>query len=531
MRLYYTLTTIDPIIITENNTSTHDHQCLDYIPGSTVLGALASRLYNTLSAAESWSLFHSGETRFGPCYPLTGQDLALPTPASWHFAKGDSEALFYTTSDQQAQHYQRHLLSNHSAADFQRIDGTQYKQCRDGYISHTGAIGQVVQGVTTRTALSALTGKAADSQLFSYRYIAAGQTFLGWVDSEQSLEILQQHFNSRFRLGRSRNTEFGRVQLTIQTPTVATVAPINDPTQLTLWCLSDSEFISKTGLPTLTPALSQLIPEAQGQLNTQRSFIRHRRVSRFNQQRQGYDSEQCLVAAGSVLVYDLDQPLSDTTLLALSQQPVGINTQQGLGWVMVNPAWNASADLSSTTLFAGLSIATDIEDSEVPANTALTQWVSQKLGQQQQQQQTQQAAQQLVDAVITAYWRARKYNNIVPQHEAGPSSSQWRRISDQLRYNHAQWQQQLFVGEHAICKASNDRLGWGISWDNGQQPITFADNLYQLLQGCNISVLKEAVETICRYDLSSHRDLQSAIQELLKQPITTPSSDAAEAKL
>ncbi len=93
MRFYYTLKTLEPVIVSKT-TATTNHQGLDHISGSAILGLAASDLYPQLSQQPdlTWSLFHSGEVQFGPCYPLVGNELSLPTPASWHFEKGETQS-------------------------------------------------------------------------------------------------------------------------------------------------------------------------------------------------------------------------------------------------------------------------------------------------------------------------------------------------------------------------------------------------------------------------------------------------------
>ncbi len=49
-----------PLIISQQAASAGAHQSLDYIPGSVLLGLVASRLYARLDADSAWTVFHSG---------------------------------------------------------------------------------------------------------------------------------------------------------------------------------------------------------------------------------------------------------------------------------------------------------------------------------------------------------------------------------------------------------------------------------------------------------------------------------------
>ena len=174
MRLYYTLKTIDPVIISQTTATTNNHQCLDYIPGSAILGALAADRYSSLDSDTSWRSFHSGELRFSPCYPVIEDEIALPIPASWHFGKGKD--IFDTGSA----FLVRENIANLAAENANRDPITQYKQVRAGYIASTGKHASVKQGVSTKTAIERSSMSAKDSSLFSYSYIAAAQVFAGW---------------------------------------------------------------------------------------------------------------------------------------------------------------------------------------------------------------------------------------------------------------------------------------------------------------------------------------------------------------
>ncbi|AXY00924.1 hypothetical protein D1115_06475 [Vibrio alfacsensis] len=115
MRFYYILKTLEPVIVSKTTATTTNHQALDHISGSAVLGLVASDIYpqKAHDSDLTWSLFHSGEVQFGPCYPLIDGELSLPTPASWHFEKGEKVV--------NKGRYQGEKITNH--ANFERQAG------------------------------------------------------------------------------------------------------------------------------------------------------------------------------------------------------------------------------------------------------------------------------------------------------------------------------------------------------------------------------------------------------------------------
>jgi CRISPR-associated protein Csx10 len=508
MRTYYTLTTLDPVIVSQTNATTNNHQCLDYIPGSAILGALAAQLYSTLDRDDSWKMFHGGDVKFGPCYPANNHQLTLPTPASWHTIKGRSATTM--------QHFDRSVIVNQASLDFKRTDGIQYQQCREGYVSPTAASAIVNKAIATKTAINNMTGIAEEGSLFSYSYIEPTQQFIGWIESENPTYIEKAHalLQGTLSIGRSRNTEFGRVAINFLGD-MPISAPEVDKTHLTLWCLSDCECLNQQGIPTYVPELTTLIGEASGRLDAQRSFIRTTKVSRFNQRRQGLDSEQLLIRKGSVLVYELSHPLTQEQLISIEHNGLGINQHQGLGWVMVNPAWALNARLGDTPLFQGMTIPDDTPTPKVTQPmSALTRWVEAKASKQQTLAKNRTQVDALITKIAKAYRNARQYNNILNSYEVGPSSSQWRRISDELRHNNHDWKSVLFDDEHAICKANNDELGWGVTWDNGDKLVSFSDFLKHLLNNQESQVVLMLLNQMNRYDFSTFKELKKASVEL-----------------
>lgn len=503
MRIYYTLTLKDALVLSQSSATTNNHLCLDYIAGSALLGALAARLYPELTAEQSWQLFHSGACQFGPAYPLRDGEIALPVPAAWHSVKNSA---------------QRHYC-NLAATDFERDPTKQYQQYRDGFVTATGVKVQPRQSLTSRTAIEQTTQRAKEGQLYSYAYLEPDQQFAGWIEADESLlALLEPHLTGELRLGRARNGEFGRVNITTTSPEF-TPAIHNLGKRLVIWCLSDLELVDALGMPTLSPAPAMLHPALQGTLDTSRSFIRTHKVRRFNRARQGFDSEQNLISKGSVLSFELTQAAPEEVLLALAGQNAGLNRQQGLGWLAVNPEWAAISEPGQERLFSPLTLAQPQDNSAVAhADTPLLRWIQHRMSCEQGVQDREDTVRALLNRILVAYQQTRAYHHILPGYKAGPSSSQWRRIAEVARqHNHTgKCFQALFEGDAAICKASNDPLGWGIGWYD-QKPITFSTFARQILTDQNgqlldLATLRLLLERLCRYDPSTSEGLKQCEQ-------------------
>lgn len=499
MRIYYQLTTKEPLVLSQSTATTNNHLGLDYIPGSAVLGAIASRIYNQLPAEQSYALFHSGACRFGPAYPLVNDEIALPIPAAWHGLKLNNEK-----------------ISNHAAEGFERDDEQQYKQRREGFIVHTQEEAKVKQGITTRTALGDDL-RVEEGQLYTYTTLQAGQEFGGWIEteSEELLALVKPLLTGELNIGRSRSSEFGRVALYCPKEQPESVQVNNLKTSLVLWCLSDAQCFDKNGSPVFTPTVSSLHPSLEGQLNPEKSFIRTRKVRRFNRARNGLDTEQQLIAAGSVLVYDLAKPATDEVLNALAASGIGVNRQQGLGWLQVNPAWASQVEPKGQ-LFQPTKLRAKPPVSVTIKTTPLIAWVEQKLDVRQTQKATDANILKLHTEILAAYENARSYNGLPIQYQAGPSNSQWRRLDDLVK-NHEDWQRLAFDGadtpkedKTGVCKAENDELGWGLSWQTEHDGlITFSDFAKSYLSQHDNLTMRRLLEQLCRYDLSTSQGLSA----------------------
>ncbi|SUI57298.1 hypothetical protein [Shewanella baltica] len=496
MRLYFSLTNLEPLVISQSSASTNSHQCLDHIPGSAILGAIASKLYSSLSDEQSFALFHSGACRFGPAYPMHHDEIAMPIPASWYKIKNDG-----------------HTLYNHAAANFSRDKEKQYQQCRNGYITSKNIDVLVKQGLTTRTAIDEQTQRASDGQLYSYAFIEAGQHFGAWVDVNDSslLAILRPLLNGELSIGRSRSSEFGRVQLHCPTQQPATKQACKLEKKLVIWCLSDAECRDAWGMPTVTPRAEDLHPALKGELDTTRSFIRSHKVRRFNRARNGFDTEQQLISRGSILTFTLQETASDDILTEMASQGIGCNRQQGLGWVSANPQWASMAQPNSLAIFDAITLTPPPkqETSGAQTETPLLRWIRVKQQESHTDKKQSTDIKALHKEIFAAYRNARHYRNVPRNYQAGPSSSQWHRLTDLVRSRQDEsWFKVAFVGDAAICKSNNDPDGWGIDWQEQGVLLTFSEKMKKIFDGADILLMRQILEILCRYDLSTSDGLQ-----------------------
>jgi CRISPR-associated protein Csx10 len=328
-----TLTLIDDCVLSQRSATEGGHAGLDYVPGATLLGAAAGRLYGELSSTDAFTLFHSGRVRFGNGLPVTTLgETACPMPLSWHAAKGESAE---SDGCLDANRIWNPGLRNSIPAD------EQPQQLRTGYVTASGALVKPHKSLRLKTAINPENGRAREGALFGYDALCAGQTFRSVIDVDENvadslLEKLKKALRaSEVVLGRSRSAEYGRAECRVHDDVSRPEPGGAAGKTITLWLLSDLAAIDDLGQPTLAPK-PQWLSLPDGKLLFGKSFLRSRRYSPWNAKRGGPDLERQVISQGSVLVFELDRAL-DTNESALIAAGIGLHREAGLGQVWLNP--------------------------------------------------------------------------------------------------------------------------------------------------------------------------------------------------
>lgn len=319
-----------PVIISQQSATVGAHQSLDYIAGSALLGLAAAKLYADLNSEDAFTLFHSGYVQFLDALPILDDEIAYPAPLNLHSFKAEK----YTENQQ--------ILDQH-VFDVSKMDlqGKQPVQLRGFYLTTSGKKVTPSKQQTLKTAIDQKQNRAAESQLFGYEALNAGQKFRFALQADDSIseELWQKlinSFNGTAHLGRSRSAQFGRVN--IQASNAIYLQPQKiESKQITLWLLSDLSLYHE-GQHLLIPTPESIGLPKDSKLLTNQSFIRSRRYSTYNAYRKHYDKERQVIARGSVLRYEL--PASFTDYKRLEQklsQGLGLYIENGLGQVWINP--------------------------------------------------------------------------------------------------------------------------------------------------------------------------------------------------
>jgi len=343
------------IILSATSASAGQHECLDYLPGSALLGAFASLEYKqgkTKDPDTVFHLFHSGAVSFGDAYPLSPDGSpCIRIPLSFHQAKAKAGSPATSNNKKGLCSEKTFNLSATARED----NGDQLVQMRNEWMTASGALTSVDSGYVLKTARdSAKRGTAADGQLFGFSYIESGQSFCGCIyvsdDQEHLVEKLKTWIskNDSVFIGRSHNAEFGRCELSplpedphaMFTPSSPDEQKTNLPEEIRLLALSDWWF--PTGLPTEGASFHPLLEDYS--LTPDRTFARFRTYSPWNSFRGVPDPQRHVVSKGSVITLTLKEDktppeisLSDLRK-PLRSDGLGAGQSDGLGRTLVHPS-------------------------------------------------------------------------------------------------------------------------------------------------------------------------------------------------
>jgi len=323
---------------------------LPFIPGRTLLGWTASALYRDLDD-KAWETFHSGRVRFGHGWPLThSHQMAFPGPQCWFEKKREKGGVTKEEEGLTINPQDVRNLQHCEGFETEEKKPVQAEALKNIQLAADGSIAQLKRGYRMMTAVKEGTRQKENSALFGHEFLRSSQHFAVIIEADDGFDTdIWEKIRARFhsgapmKLGQSRKSEYGggcRYKVVAEGSGVAVPWDHNgtphNTNELTLWCLSDLALTDpQTGAPVLTPGPRHLgLPD--GELVVEKSFVSTRRYSLFNGFARCHESELNVIAAGSILHFKLDAPLSDDDLSHLSFG-IGMGREMGLGRVWPNP--------------------------------------------------------------------------------------------------------------------------------------------------------------------------------------------------
>lgn len=362
----YQITLLEPLLATRIAGDPNSAVSYPYVPGSMVRGAVVAAFMRdkglrSLDADDDQArrLFFDSHARYLNAYPADAEGRrALPTPRSLFHVKGERSPLYdfaqgvvSEVNDEKAQF----IAAARDSQPFCWIEGdTIY------FLSPQ-------RRVNVHTFRDRIKGRATEGSgaVFQYDALEEGQAFRGWVlvDHDADVDLISALLKQVQRFGGSSNSGYGRVSVEVgdpvdvsrgawrevpESPEAITVGETFIVTLLSDVLVRNPETGSYTWniKPTLQKALGNVAIEYVGSsdVDEQRSVWRMEEIGGFNRT-WGLPSPQAqAIAAGSVFVFQAQQPITKEAIAAVEWQGIGERRAEGFGRLVVG--WQQEATLN-----------------------------------------------------------------------------------------------------------------------------------------------------------------------------------------
>ncbi len=224
------------------------------------------------------------------------------------------------------------------------------EQVRNGYfVENDGKIefSSIRFEESIKSAREELTRSSKDGEMYMYRYLKPGQTFVFDIQSENKayLEKIKNILHEKTKyIGKSKNAEFGgAVKISHIGEETNNNNYQNAEVKNTLvYAESNLCFINKYGDCTLEPTAYDL--GITGTIDWEKSQVWHHRYMPFNRHRNTWDPERMIIKKGSVFF------VTETTAIdyEMIKNGLGVFLTEGFGNVLINPPFLLSTPLLKT---------------------------------------------------------------------------------------------------------------------------------------------------------------------------------------
>lgn len=481
MRRAFVLTLTSDAVFSARAATLGGHEGLSYIPGAALLGWAARQLYANLNSS-AYTVFHSGKVRFSNGLPLikNGQSgkVAYPVPQVLMEKKHTRDGVRKEKiNDVKKEWLDPEKLRVHPKKfeEEGKKPPPQPEALKNIYVAPDGEVHKPDPGYRMKTAIEA--GRAAEAELFGYQYLKAGSRFIATIEADGAIpeDVLQLFDNKTILLGRSRRSEFGEVFCESAENLKGDIWPSThgQPSAegiVTVWLLSDLAVDDENGAPSLAPELhvfdlreeSKLARKDSVKLVPHESAIATRRYAPFNGYLRRPELERSVLAAGSVLRYELPEDFDASGLKYKSI--VGLYREAGLGRVWINPPLLSKLDEEKCLPDGKDAVTVALPSGQPPKVGAkadpayadnLIAWAKAQRAETELEETCDRLVGEWFAEIKQLYHSAR---NISGDVEAGPGSSQWGRIKgicNNTQLDLRKLKSRLLTDENAICRGED----------------------------------------------------------------------------
>ena len=325
-----------PAVFSRSSATEGTHATRDAPTGGALLGwAAAAGVYREFK--DPFGVFHSGSVRFGNAAPL-GPDgtVCVPMPKLFMAPKHDKGGV------EEDGRIGGSVRIGRPAAKANGAAAIQYEHAPAApFVTPTGRIVRPGRSQRLRTATSQ--GRAAEGQLFGYEHLSAAEQPVfaallerdGFVCEADWKRILDAFEDRTARLGRARSTGYGgeyRCRLS-PAPEDPDPVPIGTAGPLRVLALSDLALADEWGVPSAWPDYKMFgLPPAK--FDGRGSALSLSSHAAWNRKLGAHDIERQVIDAGSVLAFQLAEPLASGLP---ARAAVGLWCESGFGQIWIEP--------------------------------------------------------------------------------------------------------------------------------------------------------------------------------------------------
>lgn len=313
---FFKLTLLSDIVLQKYANTQGKNESLDSISGAVILGIVAEK-YDEFS--NPFSIFHSGDVRFGEAKPFIDNQISYKIPLNFFRPKDSSD-------------YEK--IYNMSFCDFSELLRYAPKAIASGFITQkfiANPANRYTQKVNLQT---------KDNDIFGYCTLNKGGVYGFCVDfsdkiSKDEVEKIANILQGTHYIGKSKSAEFGKIEIT-QIPHIKAIDEVESSEDFDILYLDSNLAMFKNAMPTYDLSALDL------EILYDKSFIKTSAFCPYNTKRNAKDSARLIIEKGSVI---------SVKKLSIEQRRyirsgVGGFLSEGFGKILINPSFVMQRELS-----------------------------------------------------------------------------------------------------------------------------------------------------------------------------------------
>lgn len=340
-RLRLRLTQTRRAIFSAKSSTEGAHKTVEAPTGAALLGwCAAEAVYSHF--VDPFAVFHGGKVRFGDARPLASTGKAsFPAPKTLIAPKEEKSAAIV---DDHVNGKVARL--DRPGADELALQQVQFEPLKIGLMTEDWQVVKPRLDQRLRTATTE--GRATEGQLFGYQHLTAfGEPqFEAGIEADMDVDesdwkrIIAAFDGKVLWLGRAKGTGYGggfRCEVLAPGEPTGQMLPVGYQGLIRIQAMSDLALVDDWGSPTCWPTGEMFgLKLGETRFLADKSVLGLRRWAPQNGHLKRRDTERQVIEAGSVMVFEILQPLSSALA---TQQVAGLWREAGLGRIVINPDW------------------------------------------------------------------------------------------------------------------------------------------------------------------------------------------------